>query len=94
MSHSFSIPEQQALVAQWRASGLTMTQFAKQHGLYLSTLYRWQAKYTEPTFAQVELVDPPSSPTLVVELAHTSHRVHVPPGFDAAELRRLMEALC
>ena len=33
MSHSFSIPEQQALVAQWRASGLTMTQFAKQHGL-------------------------------------------------------------
>ena len=94
MSHNFSIPERQALVAQWRASGLAMYKFARQHGVPFTSLRRWQLKYTEPTFAQVELVEPPSSPALIVELAHTGHRVHVPPGFDAAELRRLMEALC
>ena len=94
MPNHLTLPEQQALVAQWRASGLTMFQFAKQHGVSLTSLRRWQATYAEPTFAQVELVEPPSSPALIVELAHTGHRVHVPRGFDAAELRRLMEALC
>ncbi|MCK6524418.1 hypothetical protein L6R49_23680 [Myxococcota bacterium] len=70
MPNHLTIPERQALVAQWRASGLTMTQFARQDGLYLSTLYRWHLKYPAPTFALVELADPPSSPTLIVELAH------------------------
>ena len=94
MPNHLTLPEQQALVAQWRASGLTMFQFAKQHGVSFTNLQRWQSRETKLTFARVELVNPPPKPALVVELAHTGHRVHVPPGFDAAELRRLMEALC
>lgn len=94
MPHHVTITERQALVAQWRASGLAMYSFARQHGVPFTSLRRWHLKYPAPTFAQVELADPPSSPTLIVELAHTGHRIHVPPGFDAAELRRLMEALC
>lgn len=53
-----------------------MPHFGKQHRLCLSTLYRWQAKYTEPTFAQVELAEPPANPTLILEVAHTGHRAH------------------
>ena len=94
MPNHLTLPEQQALVSQWRASGLTMFQFAKQHGVSFTNLQRWQARETKLTFARVELVNPPPKPALVVELAHTGHRVYVPPGFDAAELRRLMEALC
>ena len=94
MPHHVTITERQALVAQWRASGLAMYRFARQHGVPLTNLQRWQARETKLTFARVELVNPPPKPALVVELAHTGHRVYVPPGFDAAELRRLMEALC
>jgi hypothetical protein len=35
----------------------------------------------------------PSGP-LVVQLARTGHRIEVPGGFDATEVRRLADALC
>ncbi|MCK6520841.1 hypothetical protein L6R49_05290 [Myxococcota bacterium] len=92
MPHHVTITERQALVAQWRASGLTM--FAREHGVPFTSLRRWHLKYPPPTFSHVELSDSPSSPTLIVELAHTGHRIHVPLGFDATLLRRLMEASC
>ena len=44
-----------------------------------------------PAFLEVEVVAP--DPGFVVELA-SGHRVEVPLGFDAHELRRLVGALC
>jgi hypothetical protein len=44
-----------------------------------------------PAFLEVEVVAP--GPGFVVEL-RSGHRVEVPLGFDAHELRRLVGALC
>jgi hypothetical protein len=47
-----------------------MPELARQHAIGLTTLSCWNARYTEPTFARVEIVDPPHTAALVVELAH------------------------
>jgi transposase-like protein len=92
--------EQRALVASWRSSGLSQSRFALEHGVPQSSFSKWVARYTPgpmalPTFATVEVIDEaPPPPNLVVHLGCTGLRVEVPAGFDAAELRRLVGALC
>lgn len=82
----------------WLASGMTRAAFARSVGVQPSTLGWWHWKLRRPvepmSFADV-VVDPSPSarPTdFVVELGDL--RVRVSPGFDAGELRRLVEALC
>ena len=93
-----SAAEWQHLIDQWLAGGQTREQFAHEHGLNPTTLswWRWKLGQREqlPQFLAVDVVDiePGHAPDLIVELARV--RVRVPSGFDAAELRRLVEALC
>ena len=97
----FSPDERRALVADWRSSGQSQSRFAFEHGVPQSSFSKWVARYTPaavalPTFATVEVVDEalPLAPNLLVHLGSTGLRVEVPPGFDTAELRRLVGALC
>ena len=92
--------EKQRLVAAWRKSGLPKTRFATENGLPPSMFSRWVTQHGESTpsgtrFVPVHVVEPaaPSGP-LVVQLARTGHRIEVPGGFDATEVRRLADALC
>ena len=93
--------ERRTLVSIWRASGQCQSRFALEHGVAQSSFSKWVALYKPapmafPTFATVEVVDeaPPPAPNLLVHLGSTGFRVEVPPGFDTAELRRLVGALC
>jgi transposase-like protein len=92
--------ERRALVASWRSSGLSQSRFALGHGVPQSSFSKWVARYKPapmalPSFATVEVVDEaPPPPNLLVHLGATGLRVEVPVGFDAAELRRLVGALC
>jgi len=85
------------LVEEWRASGLSKEAFARSHGVSPSTLGWWTCRFRNevpaPRFLEV-VVAPPAAPApdLLVELGDL--RVRVPRGFDAAELRRLVDALC
>lgn len=94
-----SAEEKRELVSGWHASGLSLTRFARKHGLSPTSLRQW-SRALEPSplattaFVQVELVEPVAAPSLVVEVARSGHRVLVPPGFDAGELQRLVRALC
>jgi transposase-like protein len=95
----FSPDERRALVADWRSSGQSQSRFAFEHGVPQSSFSKWVARYTPaavalPTFATVEVVDERPPPNLLVHLGATGLRVEVPAGFDAAELRRLVGALC
>ncbi len=96
----FSPDERRALVADWRRSGQSQSRFAFEHGVPQSSFSKWVARYTPapmtlPTFATVEVVDEaPPPPNLLVHLGTSGLRVEVPAGFDAAELRRLVGALC
>lgn len=100
MKHTVrSTAERDELVSRWRASGLSLTRFARTNGLSPTSLREWSGglpsslSATTP-FVEVELVGPQCTPALVVEVAGTGHRVVVPGGFDAGELRRLVAALC
>ena len=92
--------EKRRLVAAWRQSGLPKTRFARERDLCATVFSRWIRRYDAPgaqlpTFATVEIIpEPPAPRPLVVELASTGHRVEVPWGFDAGELRRLLGVLC
>ena len=97
----FSPEEKRTLVSIWRASDQSQSRFALEHGVAQSSFSKWVARYTPapmafPTFATVEVVDEalPLAPNLLVHLGSTGLRVEVPPGFDTAELRRLVGALC
>ena len=90
-----------APVSIWRASGQSQSRFALEHGAAQSSFAKWVALYKPapmalPTFATVEVVDEalPPAPNLLVHLGSTGLHVEVPPGFDIAELRRLVGALC
>ena len=93
-----SAAEWQHLVEQWLAGGQTREQFAHAQGLNPATLswWRWKLRQREqlPKVLAVDLIDlaPPNAPDLIVEIGQL--RVRVPSGFDAGELRRVVEALC
>ena len=92
--------EKRPLVAVWRKSGLPKTRFARERDLCAAVFSCWIPRYGAPgpqllTFTTVEIIPETSAPSpLVVELAGTGHRVEVPWGFDAADLRRLLGVLC
>ena len=92
--------EKRTLVSIWRASGQSQSRFALEHGVAQSSFSKWVALYKPapmafPTFATVEVIDEaPPPPNLLVHLGATGLRVEIPAGFDPAELRRLVGALC
>lgn len=94
------------LIEQQRADCLSVTAFCRRHGLALSTYYAWRQRVRTPQAADaprfVELTATGESGSaremalIEVRLASgVSAGVHVrvPVGFDAATLRRVVEAL-
>ena len=92
--------DKRALLAAWRASGLSKSAFCRDHGLPWKSLSLWQSQFEPPVspapmpFVDVVVVPDSAAAPLVVELAGCGHRIHVPPNFDATSLRRLIGALC
>jgi hypothetical protein len=88
------------LVEQWAKSGLTRQEFATKSGVNGNSLAHWKwmlarearlAGSTIPKFVEV-VAPPPQSEGLELVLAG-GLRVRIPHGFDAAELRRLLQVL-
>ena len=84
--------ERQEMVQRWVESGLGKAAFAKQVGVSINTLRRWITQ-SQPGFVEV-LAEPRPAlrPDFTVRV--NGLVIVVPAGFDAAELRRLVEALC
>lgn len=88
-----------ALVREFTSSRESAAAFAERHGVAESTLRWWCSAFrrerpaTEVAFVDVVVDEKPTEPLSVV-LAGAGHRVIVPAGFDAGELRRLVNALC
>ena len=84
-----------ALIAEQERSGQSIREFAESHGLAASTLYWWRAelKRRNVDLVPVEIVEPSTVTTSAFELSIGDATLRIPPGFDAAELRRLIAAL-
>lgn len=90
-------------VQEWRASGKTAEEFAEFRGFKGSTLRFWastlrrgetgKVRVHKPRVRLVRVVARPTTAETSLEVAVGSARVTVRPGFDAALLRQLVEAL-
>ena len=89
-----SAAEWKTLVERWLRSGESREAFAIANGLNATTLgwWRWKLDISAPAFLDVVVEE--SAPPPDFELAVGQVRVRVPLGFDAGELRRLVDALC
>ena len=97
------------LVSEFEQSGLRRKEFCEAHGLNVFTLDAWRKRIaqskTEKKIVPVEIVEDDAVPLGARQTASTgwsgqfrvvlSHglRIEIEPGFDAAELRRLIAAL-
>jgi hypothetical protein len=87
------------VVAAWRASGESVSAFARQHGVHRRRLARWIRRLETAAplhFHPVRVtgaVDPkPSPPGIEIELP-SGERIRLPRGFDADDLRRVFSVL-
>lgn len=99
--------EASRLVAEWKASGLSARVFATQEGVPVSTLYQWARRsrtervIEEPSrgvghdFLAFEVSDPAATAERACFRIFLQHEreIHVPRGFDADELARLLTIL-
>jgi len=88
--------EWRRLVAQWRGSGETKATFARRAGVNANTLGWWAwklgAEASEASLLDVVVDEPVVPPDFQLDVDGV--RVLVPIGFDAGELRRLVDVLC
>ena len=91
MAKRWSLEEKLALLEAFAQSGMTRVAFCKKKGLSVNTLHRWKKGLVAHAFVEV-------LPAKAVEPLRVQVRqgvvVEVPSGFDASELRRLVDALC
>lgn len=85
-------------------SGLSVMEYAARAGMSAWTLYEWRrrlslpannARTTSPKLIEVAVAQPrlTAAEGLVVRLGDGRRSIAVPPGFDAGDLRRLIEVL-
>jgi transposase-like protein len=97
--------EAQTVLEAYEASGLSVAEFARRHGLTPQRLRWWKKRRAEQkgpvlSFVPVHVTPPPSpevqraagGASMEVVLAR-GRRIRVEPGFDADELARLVRAL-
>ena len=87
------------IVDAWRASDETLARFAQRHGVHRGRLARWAGRLgrAEPVpvrFHPVRVASDAAADrrgSASIEIALTSGRcIRVAPGFDAADLRRVL----
>lgn len=92
-----SLAAGRALIASWRSSGLSVTEYCRAHGHSVATLERWLAKGdptgegTPPRFVEV-CIDRPVCGSIDI-ITGSGAVVRVGREFDAAHLRAVVSAL-
>ncbi len=92
--------EWQQWIRRWRTSGLSVRAFGAHHDLTEVSFYAWRRRLRQrpgpgTRFLPVAIrVDPEPVAAAALELVLSGERrLRVPPGFDAATLRRLLAVL-
>ena len=88
--------EARVVVDAWRASGETVAQFSRSHGIAAARLARWTARLAPAVrFHPVRLMQEPEEPRrAVIEIElRDGAIVRLPAGFAIEDLRRILSAL-
>jgi hypothetical protein len=86
------------MVATWRSSGLSMSEFSRRHALDPKRLARWVAKAvpatTRPAFVEVTVSDREEKPSEPIEvLCPTGHVIRIPEFAARTTLALVLEVL-
>jgi transposase-like protein len=92
--------EMRRVLAELDRSDLSTKAFCERRGIGQSLVSYWRKRLAESdrlkpssaAFVPVHVVERSPARALIVELPEGA-RIHVPPGFDAEELRRLLRAV-
>lgn len=84
-------------MAEWRASGLSARDFAREHGVNSASLRNWawrlgrerRARDSSPALEVIEVVTRPAGEPLEI-VTGGGLRIRVPAAFDEEALRRLL----
>lgn len=108
MQNSQTRTERGAMIADWRASGLSGAAYARQHGINLHTLRKWarrmktdlndallsaEAPRVDPSFIELALPSLLAPTSATIEVTLAGATVRVPPGADADTLAHVFAAL-
>lgn len=85
-------------VARWRASGVSMAAYCRQHGLSYWMFVRWRQRIEQtvapaPPLTLIPVVAPTSSGGAITIRLPDGIGIEVEPGFDAGVLSAVMRAL-
>ncbi len=85
-------------IAHWRASGLSMLAYCRQHGLSYTPLVRWRRRLergsaTAATLTLIPVVAPAASRCPIVIRLPGGIGIEVASGFDATLLSAVVQAL-
>lgn len=89
-------------LSAYERSGLSLREYCRKSGVSERKLRRWQSRLAAPSssvpaFREVRMVPGPAEaspePDFAGEVIVGAYRVRAPLGFDAAELRRLLDAV-
>ena len=87
-------------VAQCRDSGLSVRQWCQEHGVNVSSYYKWQRKVyaaakaqRESRFVEVTPVQPAAVGDVAVTLRIAGAELHIHNGADAATLEAVLRAV-
>ena len=91
--------EARVIVEAWQNSGESLSEFARRHGVDPRRVARWASRVEEREpalvrFHPVRLADHGGGGGAAIEIHLVGgHRVRVPPGFQAEDLRRVVAVL-
>ncbi|QRN96995.1 transposase [Archangium violaceum] len=105
-SNYWTEAEAQAVLEACEASGLSVAEFARRHGLGAQRLRWWKKRRAEETGPSLSFVpvrvaatpsrearEAPAGPASMEVVLDRGRRIRVEPGFDAGEVARLVRAL-
>ena len=107
MNSGLQVYNEQAKLAQWaqvvaqcRESGLRVKQWCQEHGVNISSYYKWQRKVyaaaqaqQERSFVEVTPVQPAAGGGVAVTLRITGAELDIHNGADAATVEAVLRAV-
>ena len=85
------------IVAAWRASGETLSAFARRHGVDRRRIARWAGRLEAAPLVRFHPVRVASrgeaAREIEIEMEVAGARIRLPHGFDAEDLHRLLSVL-
>ncbi len=91
----YTMDQRLALLAEWKQSGKSVSQFCRDKKLKTTTFHGWQKRYNRKTQSLIEvpMKRPLDKEMGSIELQWKSYRIKLDRNFDIITLKKLLQTL-